>query len=82
MRENRLRRFGNVYKRPKQAIVKRTGRIQTTTTRKRGRSKRAWIEAIRNDLIDIELNRGDYFKPCRTEIKHLCSRHHLVGKYS
>lgn len=49
IRKNYLRWFGYVCRRPKQAVVRRSIGVQTTTKRKR-ETKKTWLETVRNNL--------------------------------
>ena len=56
MRENRLRWFGHVYRRPSDAPVRRSDMIRIDGGKRgRGRPKRTWVETIRLDLAKLNL---------------------------
>lgn len=62
MRKNRLRWFVNACRRLKSPLVRGSSHIQwTTAIRKRGRSKKIWVETVRND-INLGIERGYWFK--------------------
>lgn len=51
MRENCLRWFGHLDRRPIDATIRRTDFLEVTgTSGLRGRPKNTWIETVRNDL--------------------------------
>ena len=59
MRENRLRWFGRVRRRPTDALVRRVERIKLgQVKRAQGRSKNTWMEVIRQDIEAKGLNEG------------------------
>ena len=67
MRENLLRWFGHVRRRPTEAPVKRCESMEIVRSmRGRGRPKRSWKETIKHDLAymdlteDMALNRFDW----------------------
>jgi len=59
MRENRLRWFGHVRRKPTDAPVRRVERIKLgQVKRAQGRSKNTWMEVIRQDIKAKDLNEG------------------------
>ena len=59
MRENRLRWFGHVRRRPTDAPVRRVERIKIgQVKRAQGRPKKTWMEVIRQDIEAKGLSEG------------------------
>ena len=59
MRENRLRLFGHVRRRPTDAPVRRVECIKLGhVKRAQGRSKKTWMEVIRQDIKAKGLSEG------------------------
>ena len=59
MRENRLRQFGYVRRKPTDAPVRRVKRIKLgQVKRARGRRKKTWMEVIRQDTEAKGLSEG------------------------
>ena len=59
MRENRLRWFGHVRRRPIDASVRRVEFINLgQVKRAKGRPKKTWMEVIRQDIEAKSLNEG------------------------
>jgi len=59
MRENRLRWFGHVRRRPTDAPVRRVERIKLgQVKRAHGRPKKTWMEVIRQDIEAKGLSEG------------------------
>ena len=57
LRENRLRWFGHVYRRPEDAVVKRVDRLAlSSNVRGRGRPKLTLDAVIRKDMSLLGLN--------------------------
>ena len=56
MRENRLRWFGRIRRRPMDAPVRRVEKIDIEQGKKlRGRSKITWMEVVKKDMKLLEL---------------------------
>jgi len=59
MRENCLRRFGHVRRKPTNAPVRRVERIKLGQVKKaQGRPKNIWMEVIRQYIKAKDLNEG------------------------
>ena len=59
MRENRLRWFGHVRRKPTDALVPRAERINLgQVKRAQGRPKKTWMKVIRQDIEDKSLSEG------------------------
>ena len=59
IRENRLRLFGHVRRRPTNAPVRRVERINLgQVKRAQGRLKKTWVEVIRQDIEAKGLSEG------------------------
>ena len=59
MRENRLRWFGHVQRRPTDAPVRRVKRIKLgQVKRAQGRPKKTWMKVTRQDIEAKGLNEG------------------------
>ena len=56
MRENRLRWFGHVQRKPIEAPVRRIETIIVEGKRSRGRPKITWVEQIKDDLSELHLS--------------------------
>ena len=56
MRENRLRWFGHVQRKPIEAPVRRIETIIVEGKRSRGRPKKTWVEQIKDDLSELHLS--------------------------
>jgi len=50
MRDARLRWFGHIRRRPRDALVKRCETIECMDYRSKGRPKKSWSEVSRHDL--------------------------------
>ena len=59
MQESRLKWYGHVLRREDVYIGKRVMAMEVLEKRRRGRSKRRWLDNIRNDLSERELSRED-----------------------
>ena len=57
MRENRLRWFGHVQRKPIEAPVRRIETIIVEGKRSRGRPKKTWVEQIKDDLSELHLSK-------------------------
>ena len=56
IRENRLRWFGHIRRRPMDAPIKKVEKIDFEQSKKlRGRPKMTWIEVVKNDMKLLEL---------------------------
>ncbi|KAI0524286.1 hypothetical protein KFK09_003652 [Dendrobium nobile] len=57
IRENRLRWLGHIKRRPSDDPVRRVDILYLTYVKKgRGRSKKTWLDNIRNDISLLDLN--------------------------
>ena len=56
MRENKLRWFGHVQRKPIEAPVRRIENIIVEGKRNRGRPKKTWVEQIKDDLSELHLD--------------------------
>ena len=56
MRENRLRWFEHVQRKPIEAPVRRIETIIVEGKRSRGRPKKTWVEQIKDDLSELHLS--------------------------
>ena len=56
MKENRLRWFGHIVRRPTDALVRRVEKIDIVQGKKlRGRPKMTWMEVVKKDMKLLEL---------------------------
>ncbi|KAE8733165.1 Malonyl-CoA decarboxylase family protein isoform 2 [Hibiscus syriacus] len=55
LREERLRWFGHILRRQPSDAVRRVELITVDGARKRGRSRRKWVDCLRSDLKDLAL---------------------------
>ena len=56
MRENRLRWFEHVQRKPIEAPVRRIETIIVEGKRSRGRPKKTWVEQIKDELSELHLS--------------------------
>ena len=56
MRENRLRWFGHVQRKPIEAPVRRIETIIVEDKRSRERPKKTWVAQIKDELSEIHLS--------------------------
>ena len=59
VQESRLKWYGHVLRREYVYVGKRVMAMEVPGKRRRGRSKRIWLDNIRNDLSERELSRED-----------------------
>ena len=56
MRKNKLRWFGHMQRKTLDSLVRRIESIIVVGKRSRGRSKKMWVEQIKNDLSEKRLS--------------------------
>ena len=56
MHENKLRLFGHVQRKDFDSPVRRVESITVEGKRSRGRTKKTWVEQIKNDLNELPLS--------------------------
>ena len=59
MQESRLKWYGHVLRREDEYVGKRMMAMEVPGNRRRGRTKRRWLDSIRNDLLERKLSRED-----------------------
>ena len=59
VQESRLKWYGHVLRREDEYVGKRVMAMELPGKRRRGRSKRRWLDSIMNDLSERELSRED-----------------------
>ena len=59
VQESRLKWYGHVLRREDEYVGKRVMAMEVPGKRRKGRSKRRWLDSIRNDLSERELSRED-----------------------
>ena len=59
VQESRLKWYDHVLRREDEYVGKRVMAMEVPGNKRRGRSKRRWLDGIRNDLSERELSRED-----------------------